>query len=896
MKQISIFIYLNYFMRIIFNIFFVLSCFVSYGQSFMKNSTGRALSFKEIQLQFDAFKHTHDLTTEKHWKYFKRYEMDMQLHTNGRGEPDGFSEYIKEALLVASDKNNSASKTTTSAWSPVGPNVLPNNLTGYMENGIGRVNCVAFHPTNTSIFYVGVAQGGVWKTTNGGASYTPLTDNLPITRISDICIDPNNPNTIYISVCDFEYIGVGLYLNGRKRHTHYGLGIYKSTDGGTTWNATGLTFQLTNGDASLMRKIVVNPANSNELVACGVSGMYKSMNGGVNWTKKLDSLFIDMVQDPVSPSTLYAATGWIQNSNMGHVGIYKSIDFGTTWSLLNTGIQTQGVVQRIRLAIAPTDNNYIYALCSDNTDSFYGIFQSTNAGTNWTYKPPVLNILEHGQGSGSGGQGLYDLALCVSATDKNTIYTGGINMWSSSDGGSNFDPVSHWTLQYGNTLHGDIHYIERQPGTSSIFVCSDGGIYKTNNIQAGSWGSSWPTIWTKLNDGMQITSFYRLSSSKNAAGKLIAGAQDNASFYYDGASWSTIFGGDGMDNCLDPLNNQIILGSSQYGTLYYSNNGGNSGTVVGSNPNFEAAEWVTPIVADYNNPGVLYVGNENVMKSTNGGQNWVSLGTIYTNTVTQTNTEISALAVSKSNSSVIYAARRVRYELNLKGIVFRSTDGGTTFTNITNNLPDTLYYTGIEASPTNSNEACVSMAGFVNGCKVFKTTNGGASWTNISSNLPNVPVNCVKYMPGTAQLIVATDLGVYVLDNSGIWSNFSQGLPNVIVSDIEFNPALNKMYVSTFGRGIWETSLNLITALHEDKNSKPLAFMVYPTVSNGNFFIELDSSHKSQITIVDVLGRTVYSETAKKNKMEVQLPVLPGTYYVRIENENSMGVRKIIIE
>jgi hypothetical protein len=254
------------------------------------------------------------------------------------------------------------------------------------------------------------------------------------------------------------------------------------------------------------------------------------------------------------------------------------------------------------------------------------------------------------------------------------------------------------------------------------------------------------------------------------------------------------------------------------------------------------------------------------------------------------------LAVSKSNSSVIYAARRVRYELNLKGIVFRSTDGGTTFTNITNNLPDTLYYTGIEASPTNSNEACVSMAGFVNGCKVFKTTNGGASWTNISSNLPNVPVNCVKYMPGTAQLIVATDLGVYVLDNSGIWSNFSQGLPNVIVSDIEFNPALNKMYVSTFGRGIWETSLNLITALHEDKNSKPLAFMVYPTVSNGNFFIELDSSHKSQITIVDVLGRTVYSETAKKNKMEVQLPVLPGTYYVRIENENSMGVRKIIIE
>jgi hypothetical protein len=291
-----------------------------------------------------------------------------------------------------------------------------------MENGIGRINCVAFHPTTSNTIFVGTAQCGLWKTTNGGTSYTPLTDNLPITRISDISIDPSNNNTMYISLCDFEYIGKGLYLDGRKRHTHYGLGVYKTTDGGSSWSPTGLTFQLTNGDASLIRKIIVNPSNSNHVLACGVSGMYKSLNGGSTWTKKLDSLFWEMVQDPITPNIIYAATGWVQNSNMGHAAIYKSTDFGDTWTMLNTGIPLQGTVQRMRLAIAPTDNNFVYALCCDNTDGFYGIYQSTNAGTTWTYKPPILNILENGDGNSPGGQGPYDLALIVDKSDKNKIY------------------------------------------------------------------------------------------------------------------------------------------------------------------------------------------------------------------------------------------------------------------------------------------------------------------------------------------------------------------------------------------------------------------------------------------------------------------------------------------
>ncbi len=865
------------------------------AQSFFTNKTKRALTFKEIQQQFNAYKKENKLSDRKHWKHYKRFESELIMHTNGAGEPGNPKEYIEAAIDMANQKQQS---TSAAPWFPIGPNAVPANLTGYMENGIGRINCVGFHPSSSNTFFVGVAQGGLWKTTNGGTSYTPLTDNLPITRISDICIHPTTPNTMYISVCDFEYIGFGLYLNGRKRQTHYGLGVYKTTDGGSTWSPTGLTFQLTDGDASLIRKIIINPSNTNDLLACGVSGMYKSTNAGTTWTKQLDSLFWDMVQDPINPNVVYAATGWVGNANDGHAAIYKSTNFGNSWTMLSTGIPFQGTVQRIKLAIAPSDNNYIYALCCDASFGFHGIYQSTNAGTTWNFKPAALNILEAGQGTGFGGQGTYDLALTVNATNKNIIYTGGVNLWGSTDGGTTFNPSNHWTLNYGNTIHGDIHYIDKHPLTGDIFVCSDGGIYKTSNLQINTWAGNWTTNWTKMNNGLQITSFYRLSSSKNNIGRLVAGAQDNATFYFNGTTWSTIFGGDGMDNYLDPLNNQAIIGSSQYGNFYYSNNGGLSGTNVGSNVGSESCEWVTPVAADYNNPGIVYVGNENVVKSTDGGQNWSALGTIYTNTTSMQNTEISALAVANTNSNVIYATRRVRYEYGLNGIVIKSTNGGATFTNITNNLPDTLYYTGIEVSETNSNEAVVCMAGFVTGCKVFKTTNGGASWTNISYNLPNLPVNCIKYVPISGQIMVATDIGVYILNPlSTNWTSYSLGLPNVIVSDIEFNQPLNKVYVSTFGRGIWESSLSTVTALQTKSVLQTVNFNAYPSINNGEFVVDLPTIESSNLLeIVDVMGRLVYTAKLTQNKTNIKLNVPSGTYYLKLENKTNLGVRKIVVE
>ena len=886
----------------IFSLFLLFCSQIIFAQTFYKNKTNRALTFNELKSQFNEFKNNNDLTKQKHWKNYKRWEQEMELHTNTKGEPAGFDDYINATIDMANYKQQQFQSNSSAAWAPFGPNVLPNNQTGYMENGIGRINCIAFHPTDANTFFVGVAQGGVWKTTNNGVSWTPLTDNLPITRISDISINPTNPNEMYISVCDFEYIGVSLHLNGRKRNTHYGLGVYKTLDGGLTWAPTGLTYNLTNGDASLIRKVIINPTNTNEVLACGVSGMYKSLNAGSTWTKKLDSLFWDMHQDPVNPNIIYASTGWVLTSNIGNAGVYKSTDFGNTWTMLNTGMPLTGDIQRVKIAIAPSNPNFIYALCVDLVGGLYGIYKSIDAGLNWSFIPPTNNILEGGNGGSSGGQGNYDLGLLVDAGEANTVYVGGVNMWASYDAANSFYPISHWTTQYGATLHGDIHYIAQNPVNGNFFVCSDGGVYQTSLMIGDDFSNAinvgWPTVWTKMNDNIQISSFYRLSSSKTTTEQLIAGAQDNASMYYNAGNWFTIFGGDGMDNCLFPISNTRVFGSSQYGNFYNSTTNGIGYSGVTSNVNSEQAEWVTPVVADFNNSGTMYIGYENIVKSANYGSTWTPLATIVSNTVTGQSSEISALAVSNSNSQVIYAARRVRYENGVNGIVFKTTNGGGSFTNVTNNLPDSLYYTGIEISESNENIVYVSMAGFTAADKVYTTSDGGTTWQNITYNLPNLPVNCIKQIPGTNDLMVATDVGVYSLSaGSTTWVNNSFGLPNVIVSDIEFNQALNKVYVSTFGRGIWETTINSIVTGVKNSKETIYNYQLYPTVNTGTFTLEFENdTHEKTIEVIDVMGKIMYTQKANTRKIELKLNLSSGTYFVRTTSNHLLGVKKIIVE
>lgn len=890
-------------------IFSIVLFLVSYhidAQKFLtEQKNTQPLTFKMLQQKFSNWSINKNLKEEKCWKFYKRWEMDMLLHTNPKGELDNQADYINSTIQNAEEKNLFSSK-KNNIWYPVGPNIVPTNQTGYMENGIGRINCITFHPTDTSIYYVGVAQGGLWKTNNCGQSWIPLTDNLPITRISDIAIDPTNPNTIYISVCDFEYIGFGLYLNGKKRNSHYGLGVYKSIDGGLNWLPTALSFQLTDGDASLIRKVIINQQNTNKLLACGVSGMYSSANGGATWIKTMDSLFWDMIQDPIDPNTLYAATGWVSTANAGYAAIYKTTNFGTTWDILNTSIPSQDTVQRIKLAIANTDNSYVYAAAVDINGGLYAIYKSTDAGLQWEFITPGANILEWDQGYNTGGQGNYDLGFLVDPNDKNKLYVGGINMWSSPDG-STFDPVSHWTLNYGPTIHADIHFIEYQKNTNNIFACTDGGIYRTTSVISENWndalnGTPWPTNWINISNGMAISSFYRISSSQNTTGRLIAGAQDNGSFYYDGIYWSTVFGGDGMDNYLDPYDDMSLIGSSQYGFFMMSYDNGQSGFSISPNVGGGSGEWTTPLIADYNQYGTIYAGFTNVNKSIDGGYSWATISDFPPDPNSQMYTEISAMAVANSNSNYLYVAKRIHYEYNTPASFYRTTNGGSTWDNITAGLPDSLYYTSVEVNNTDANTVYVTMAGFSSGNKVFRSTNAGNTWQNITYNLPNIPVNCIKCIPNSNnEMMIATDIGVYVLMNqSTVWVNKSLGLPNVITSDIEFNPSLNKIYISTFGRGIWATDLDVFVSV-QNYNLAEKKFKLYPTLNNGNFSISQSNKQSSNtyylLDIIDIHGKVIYSKKiSNQNIQEFKYDLSSGMYYAKISGNKTCEVLKFIVE
>ncbi|OFY95060.1 MAG: hypothetical protein A2309_13750 [Bacteroidetes bacterium RIFOXYB2_FULL_35_7] len=888
-------------MKTILSFILIAINFCGSAQPFINNSSKKNIySFKSLQQQFDQWISKDSNKNKKGWKNYKRWQSDAGYHLNSFGEIPDPTDYIK-ILTEHASRKNSESAYKSSLWYPVGPNVIPSNQTGYMENGIGRINCIAFHPTQASTYFVGVAQGGVWKTVNDGQTWIPLTDELPITRISDIAIDPLNPDVIYISVCDFAYIGFGLHLNGRKRNTHYGLGVYKTTNGGQTWSETGLTFNLTDGEASLIKKIIIHPDQTNKLIACGVNGLDISTDAGLTWTHKLDTLFWDMVQDPANSEIIYAASGWVKAMNIGNAGIYKSTNFGQTWTQLVTNIPETGFVQRIKLAIAPSDPALIYAVAIDTLGGFYGLYKSENSGSTWQFSYPGINIMEWDEGFNEGGQGNYDLALLVHPQDKNTFYVGGINMWGSVDGGTSYQPISHWTLNYGPTIHADIHSLNYNPLSGNFFACCDGGIYKTNQIILGSWDDGyWLTEWQNIGNGLAVSSFYRLSSSKNNNGKIIAGAQDNASFLFDGASWKTVIGGDGMDNLISPFDNNVIIGSAQYGTFYNSFDGGDSFNYMYIPTNNEVTEWTTPIVPDLNIPGTLYAGFSNVYKSEDDGVNWTPVSSFPPANGQTSDFEISAFAVAESNSNCIYVAKRVKYEYNVPGRIFKTLNGGSLWADITSNLPSDLYYTSIEIDPLNENIAYVSMAGFTEENKVFKTTNGGQNWENITFNLSNIPINCIKKIPAANSVIIATDIGLYILDeNTNIWLNKSLGLPNVIVSDIEFNSSLNQIYVSTFGRGIWAANLD---ALVDEKiiQFSGKQIVLYPNINSGTFNISIQEELSPillNIEVFDVSGKKCFSGIMKSNTDRFQIEnAKSGVYYVKITGKNLYEIKKIIVE
>lgn len=846
----------------------------------------------------------------------------------------GFSSMISpgQAYLETSRAQQQiASRNPTEEWVPVGPLAISPSPQPYEIRGVGRLNDVCFHPTNANIFYVGASNGGIWKTTNSGASWLPIGDQLPILRISDIAIDPKHPDTLYACLGDINTV----FLNVNNLYpTTLGEGVYKSIDGGNTWSPTGLTFELNSGIINLMRAVIIHPDSTEHLIAAGISGIWYSNDGGNSWLPSLaDEPILDIEQDPVNPNTLYAASAGLSAI------IYKSVDFGLNWVALDAGLPQDGSVVRTQIAIAPSNPDYLYLLSAGSTGGLFGVFRSTDGGQNWELRASQEsgpNILAQLNGdptlleTEAFGQGDYDLALMVDPVDENRIYSGGINVWGSADGGISWDVVSFVQNWFGPSIHQDIHQIAFNPLDQKYYVCNDGGLDRTDEMQIGDINFALfncldfetleplpdcyelPTQWERLSDGLAITEFYRIGLQQNSGERFIAGAQDNSAFLNNQNGWINIFDGDGMDCIIDPENPDVIYGGMELGRLELTFDGGETvideATAAIYEDPTQFPAWVTPLLMHPQDNHTLLIGFSDVWKSEDQGSSWTKLSNLPVIAPGEPGLPIRALQMAPSDPEVMYLTRQPYYLDNfvIPGEIWKSVDGGTTWVNITGTLPTEIVLNAIAVSDQDANVAWVSCSHFEEGQKVFKTIDGGLNWENISQNLPNLPVNTIVHQSGTTNnvIYVGTDRGVfYTHDDLENWALLGTNLPNVIVTDLAIQYPTNKLLAATFGRGVWMTDLPQIAV----STSSPYPFegeslVVFPNPVLGEFTVELDRFKGGNLTIeiVDVMGRVVFHETENdvqanwKKTIEVNLET--GVYFVKILSGGRMLSQKILVE
>ncbi len=877
-------------MKRTFTLFFLLYSIVLVAQTFPENipSLDESKNLFQHEQQFRDWLYKQPKGT-RGWKWMARYENELLRRIDTTGNMPS-SDLLLNANRTVENlrKNTENTRQKASSWVPVGPYGSSDLF------GIGRVNCIAFHPKDSLTFYIGFGQGGIWKTTNGGESYTPLGDNLPILRVSGITLDPNNPDIIYISLADFAYIGYDLYTADRKRNTYYGIGVWKSTNGGKTWQQTGLKNQLSEGITSITRTIWVNPKNSKEVVVVGTKGIFKSFDGGDTWsTKVLDKMTSALVQHPTNSNILFASAVYVASTKQGEAGVWKSEDAGNTWRILSTGIG-KTAVQRVEVAISPTSPNLIYAVSCDINNGFEGFYKSTDTGETWQKSAFRGNLLSTAY-SGTGGQGFYDLCIMVHPTKPQTVYVGGLILNETNDGGTTWRPATGYT-----TIHPDQHAFGYNPLNNTIYLCNDGGVYATKEIIASTIAN---LSWKFVSKGVNATSCYRLGLSQDGK-KILTGAQDNNMFLtQDNKPWTSEFDGDGMEGA---ISKNYAYGSSQYGFISFFdlNDARKQETVVfPPQSNNDTGEWTTPFVINEKSNQVIIAGG-NVHKL-DVAQERSKLSTISNFKIYGTTRypQVStALAVPKSDANTIYIAKKATPLLKQSSELWRTINNGEFWENITNNIFKDSYVTYLTVDDNFPDRVWATLSNFEEGKKVFYSSNGGKNWENISYNLPNLPANTIVYQSDTETdiLYVGMDIGVYYLvEGTKEWKPLITNLPNVIIHELEINQATKKLYAATFGRGIWMTDL-LTEKSPQSDDFYGMETSLYPNPNNGSFKIKADYNNIESIQVIDILGRVRYEELlqpkALKYGKQFDINSLnSGLYFVRLVSGNLSKIIKMAV-
>lgn len=787
------------------NLFVFLLCILAVQVVAQKGTTldwrkmggNKDVTFYEVQQDF--YDYWSDKTPSKGQGYsvFKRWEAymlprvyptgDMTLASTTYGN---YMEWLKGTGSAAT------ARSATSNFTTLGPLSVPS---GY-DSGAGRVDFLRFDPTNSNTMFVGTPDGGLWKSTNGGTTWTTNTDMLGVIGCSDLVIDSSNTQNMYLATGNWE--------TDRRS-----IGILKSTNGGTSWSATSLTWTAT--DNYKIRRLIMDPTNPLVMMAATDGGVFRTTDGWATNTNVStiggDYNLYDIKFKPGNSNTVYASG---TATNIGTDVFWKSTDNGATWTAVSSGLPSSSDVSRIIIGVTAHDTAYVYLLAGNAAYGYKGLYRSTDSGASFSTQSTTPNVLQSSKtGSGTGGQANHDLAIAVDPGNKNKVTIGGINQWRSTDGGVSWTIYTYWlgndpdypgegdaTPEY---THADIQDIQYLPGSSTtLFTTADGGVYKTINDG---------TNFTKLANNLSIAQQTNVALSATTEGILVTGLQDIGTIKREAAgTWSVINGGDGEAAFIDRTNDLVIITSCPNGEYAISLDGGPTRNSITGLP--AGTLFFSPISQDPVSASVCYAGGRpSLYKNVdfvNNPNTWVTLGSPPS---TGSGASIIRFVVAPNNNNIIYVIKGNESDATT---LSKSTDGGSTFTDITGTLPTTVQMSNLTVSNVDSNKVWITYSGYEATNKVFRSTDGGTNWENMSGGLPNIPMNTIVHVNDSANdaLYLGADIGVYYYDNTvgvapGNWTSFSTNLPNSRVTDLKIFYPTSKLRVATYGRGTWESSI-----------------------------------------------------------------------------------------
>jgi len=687
---------------------------------------------------------------------------------------------------------------TTGTWTLIGPNPTKNGIL----TTAAWTNAIAVDPTNASVAYLGAPEGGVWKTTDGGAHWLPLTDTQPSLAIASITIDPTNHLTVYAGTGDS-------YL--------YGEGLLKSIDGGNTWTYIGSPFAgpFSNssyfGGGAHINQIAVDPASPLVVLAAvwefpaSNAGIYRSADGGNTWEQVLTGAGATSVTFSSTGSVAYAAIS--DYFGTSQAGIYKSTDGGQSWTPANGSGSTQlplttsGVpsVGEMQLVMAPSSPTTLYVSIEGmNTYAPLTpspIFVSLDGGATWN---PTATSPFSVQAAGNKG-----MVLTVHPTNPSIVFVGEQNLFRSMDGGHTWAMVTASADAPVNNLFGDIRSFGFSASGVGLYVGCDGGPSSTEDA------ANQNIDWTNLSSTLATTQFYPgLSINPSNVAIAFGGSQDQGVQQYSGSpTWNTVQTCDGGWTAIDPNLTTNVYIVCETGTVQISKsiNGGTSFAAAQTGINAaDRVAFIPPMVLDYTNPQNLYFGTYRIYQSTNGAASWAPIsGDLTTGS---DNPTISTIMVAPSDSNRVYAGTS---DGQVQTTANATAGSAAIWTNITGTLPNRAV-SQVVVDPANPSTAYAVMSGFTFGSDtqrhVFKTTNAGTNWTDISGNLPNVPADDLVVDPDVVNwLYLATDIGVYATTNGGTsWTPFGNGLPRTVVSSLKLHEPSRTLRAATMGRSAWD--------------------------------------------------------------------------------------------